>query len=312
MSIRTLLKNRMVAAAIVVVLITAAALGGLVGKSRAHALYESTAIVMVLPPGAGNPNATMNPFVNLDSRIVQLALALTSAMNSPDAMASIGPPNPALTKLSVDTVKTSLSSADAGNTVQIQFTAQATDPAVASFYAKALSNSAGARLHDMQRSAGVTGATFASLVEVASASPPQAISASKMRTIMTSAFIAFACAALLVALILAAWARVAPRLRVRKRGANEPQHTDDAPTPSDDDWLDTYDPAFDSTMMWRQGDSAATDVAANEATEADEPEPETAESVLEKDSSPSDTQDSSTRYRRFASARSAESTTQSS
>ncbi len=202
MKLKSILRNRATTIAVIIFILCAGVVGALVGKAKAKMVYESSAVVMVIPPGAGNSDATMNPFVNLDSRIVQLALALTTSMNSAANAAAMGPIDPAVTNLSVDTVKTSMASADAGNTAQIQLVAQATDPTVARQYADGLTSAAGTRLHDMQAAAGVRGATFASLVVVSPPSDAQPISSSQTRSILSAAVIAMAVAAVLAFLAL--------------------------------------------------------------------------------------------------------------
>lgn len=224
---RKLISDRRIASAVILVILVAGVLGALAGKARTSKVYESTTIVMVIPPGAGNPDATMNPFVNLDSRIVQLALALNNAMSPSTITQLSGPVDPRVTSLAVETVKTSLASADAGSTAQLKLTAEATDPAVAEQYAGQLSQVAAQRLKDMQVSAGVRGATFASLVIVSPPTQGQMISASQTRAIVMTAMGAMALAAIVAAIVLAIVARILPRRR--------PLDDEDAPSEAHSD-----------------------------------------------------------------------------
>lgn len=232
MKLKRILRNRATTIAVIIFILCAGVVGALVGKENAKMVYESSAVVMVIPPGAGNSDATMNPFVNLDSRIVQLALALTTSLNSAANTASLGPIDPAVTKLSVDTVKTSMASADAGNTAQIQLVAQATDPTVARQYADGLTSAAGTRLHDMQAAAGVRGATFASLVVVSPPSDAQPISSSQTRSILSAAVIAMAVAAVLAFLALLGCDRL-QALRSSRRTTDSTSEPDSLPGPSE-------------------------------------------------------------------------------
>ena len=77
-------RHRVVTALIVMFLLVVGTVGGVIGAGRAEPTYQSDGIVLIIPPGAGNPSATMNPFVNLDQNMSQLAQALSTRMAAPD------------------------------------------------------------------------------------------------------------------------------------------------------------------------------------------------------------------------------------
>lgn len=227
-------RRRTIVVAVVVVIVALAGLiGGLVGKSRTHPLYESTAVVMVLPPGAGNPDAKMNPFVNLDNNMIQLALALTTALNSPRTVADLGEPDSSIEEASAATVKTSAGTAGSGDTVQIAITAQGTDPGIAQATVERLTTYAKTALTRMQTDAGVRGRTFADLLVVTRASAPEQVSASAVKAIGTMALLFMIVAGVVTGGILAL---IDFLLRRRGRASSAP--VADAPAEDEDSALD--------------------------------------------------------------------------
>jgi hypothetical protein len=76
--LRSLL-SRPIACAVIVVLAIAAGVAGWMTSPR---VYQSTAVVVVIPPGSGNPDAMMNPLVNLSSNLAQLAAVVATVMRT--------------------------------------------------------------------------------------------------------------------------------------------------------------------------------------------------------------------------------------
>jgi hypothetical protein len=76
--LRSLL-SRPLACALIVVLAIAAGIAGVVTAPR---VYQSTAVIVVIPPGSGNPDAMMNPLVNLNTNMAQLAAVVATVMRT--------------------------------------------------------------------------------------------------------------------------------------------------------------------------------------------------------------------------------------
>lgn len=60
----------------------AAIIAGVAGVVSAPHNYQSTAVVVVLPPGSGNPDAMLNPLVNMNDNIAQLAAVLATVLRT--------------------------------------------------------------------------------------------------------------------------------------------------------------------------------------------------------------------------------------
>ncbi|MFD4368333.1 hypothetical protein [Rhodococcus sp. NPDC058521] len=83
--VRAVLRRR--AACVVVVVL--AVFAGIYGAATSTTSYQSTAVAVVYPPGAGNTDAGLNPLANLNNNIGQTAVLLSSVMRSPDAVAAV-------------------------------------------------------------------------------------------------------------------------------------------------------------------------------------------------------------------------------
>lgn len=70
---------------VVVPICILAVVAGVMGARSTQVVYESTASVIVIPPGSGSPVATDNPLINLNDNIVQLAFLLAGTLNSASA-----------------------------------------------------------------------------------------------------------------------------------------------------------------------------------------------------------------------------------
>ncbi|MBJ8340473.1 hypothetical protein JGU71_16400 [Antrihabitans sp. YC3-6] len=80
------LVRRPLAGAVLILLAIAAAA---YGWTSTTAKYESTAAVVVIPPGSGDADAGLNPFINLNNNMAQLAVILGSAAQSSAARQSV-------------------------------------------------------------------------------------------------------------------------------------------------------------------------------------------------------------------------------
>ncbi|GAA4397371.1 YveK family protein [Tsukamurella soli] len=76
------LVRRPIGLGIVIVLAIAA---GAYGYASTTVKYTSSAAVLVIPPGAGNPDAGLNPFSNLNNNMAQLAIVIETAAQGDDA-----------------------------------------------------------------------------------------------------------------------------------------------------------------------------------------------------------------------------------
>ncbi|CDP85533.1 MULTISPECIES: hypothetical protein [Mycolicibacterium] len=61
-----------------------AAIAGYIGFSSTSSVYQSTAVAVVIPPGSGSPDAGLNPLVNLNNDMAQLAAVVATAIQGDD------------------------------------------------------------------------------------------------------------------------------------------------------------------------------------------------------------------------------------
>ncbi|WP_157890368.1 hypothetical protein [Mycolicibacterium goodii] len=59
-----------------------AVVAGYVGFSSTSSTYQSTAVAVVIPPGSGSPDAMLNPLINLDNDMAQLAAVVATAIQA--------------------------------------------------------------------------------------------------------------------------------------------------------------------------------------------------------------------------------------
>ncbi|WP_039994026.1 hypothetical protein [Gordonia otitidis] len=163
--------------------------GGILGAQRAQTTYQSSATILVIPPGAGNPNATLNPFVNLDQNVSQLAQALSTRMNGPDVVSELVDSPDVVSFEAMVLADTTTSNATA--TSRVQLTAQATDPQIAHAVVQKAMLTADSELRNLQLQAGVTDKTLAVSVVLVGATPPEAMPTATARAAGIWAFSGF-------------------------------------------------------------------------------------------------------------------------
>ncbi|CAM3356224.1 hypothetical protein [Tsukamurella hominis] len=145
---------------IIALVIVAGIAGGAIGWKSTTSHFESTAAVLVIPPGAGSTNAKDNPFTDLGYGAAQVAQVLTVVAQGPRGRA-------ALEKVGASPDVTMIASVGDGNPKQISplitFTVSAPEARQAEDGAKALIEFWRAEFKRMQVDAGVVGNTFADL-----------------------------------------------------------------------------------------------------------------------------------------------------
>ncbi|MGX9296185.1 hypothetical protein [Tsukamurella paurometabola] len=145
---------------IILLVLVAAVAGGVMGYRSTSSHFETSAAVLVIPPGAGSRNAMDNPFTGLNNGAAQVAHVLTTVGQSADARAVLEKEG-----ASPDVVMTAM--AGDGNSQQISplitFTVSAPEAWRARAGANALIEYWRAEFRKMQVEAGVVGDTFADL-----------------------------------------------------------------------------------------------------------------------------------------------------
>lgn len=237
MDVRDLFRSlfrRPLAVAVVVAFVIAAAV---LGWHSANTSNQSSAVVVVIPPGAGNPDAGLNPFINLNNNIAQLATVLASVMQSGPAMAAVE-----ATGASGDYTVSSItddhsSSPQLSTQVQVAVTGPDADTSLAG--ANALLDFADGQLHDIQTHAGVPASSLAQMV--VSVEPEQGVPLARNAVRAAGAYaVAAALAGLLLLILLDGAIRLGTASRRRhatpgKRGqpvaAIVEESTEDVPDP---------------------------------------------------------------------------------
>lgn len=59
-----------------------AIIAGVAGWMSTSRVYESTAVAVILPPGSGNPDAMLNPLINMNPNLAQLAAVIATALRT--------------------------------------------------------------------------------------------------------------------------------------------------------------------------------------------------------------------------------------
>jgi hypothetical protein len=153
--VRAVFLRRVVVAAAII----AALVGGAAGWKSVTVEYESVGAVVAIPPGAGNPNPTLNPFTNL-SNTAQLAHVLATVALSEDARRVVvtkgGSPDYVVSTVAGEGSSALLSP-------QVLFAVRAPDQWVAREAAVALIDFLRTRLQTMQKEAGALDGTLADL-----------------------------------------------------------------------------------------------------------------------------------------------------
>ncbi len=208
--------------AIIVIVLLCAVLGGIQGWRSTTSHYETSASVLVIPPGAGSQVATDNPFANLGTPSAQVAYVLVTSAQSQEARAAVQ-----ATGASPDYTLNSVAGEGsfAQLSPQITFTVSAPEPWQAKAGAQALITYFRAQLERMQKDAGVTVGTYADLRVPVEPTPGVEVSGDALRAAVGLAMGA-ALGALLLCLIGAA---ALEALRQRRRAAaTDPQAEENA------------------------------------------------------------------------------------
>ncbi|MCD9198976.1 hypothetical protein [Aeromicrobium wangtongii] len=171
------------------VLVVLIALGGAgYGWRSASTTYESTASVLILPPAGSDGTASSNPLVNLDYNMSQLALTVSSQLQSDqvqEAVADAGGDG----AYSADTLS-SENSAIAQLTPMVALVASASTAEGARSAAAALVDQVSVQLAEIQESANVPGAARATAVI---STPPGAGSAVGSARLRAAGVLGLAC-----------------------------------------------------------------------------------------------------------------------
>jgi hypothetical protein len=144
------LSRRPLALALIAIL---AILAGVAGWMSTSHIYNSTAAAVVVPPGSGSPDAGLNPLINLNSNMSQLAAVVATMLQTnagrQAAKDAGGTGNFTVSTLAGDQVTGS------ELTAQLVIVAEGTDPESARRAAVALVESAGDCLNKVQLDSGV-------------------------------------------------------------------------------------------------------------------------------------------------------------
>ncbi|KXO98286.1 hypothetical protein [Tsukamurella pseudospumae] len=144
---------------VVAVAVIAAVVCGAAGWKSVTVEYESVGAVVAIPPGAGNPNPTLNPFTNL-SNTAQLAHVLSTVALSEDARKVVeakgGSPDYVVSTVAGEGSSALLSP-------QVLFAVRAPDQWTSREAAVALIDFLRTRLKTMQEEAGALPGTLADL-----------------------------------------------------------------------------------------------------------------------------------------------------
>lgn len=197
-------RHRVVTALIVMFLLVVGTVGGVIGAWRAEPTYQSDGIVLIIPPGAGNPSATMNPFVNLDQNMSQLAQALSTRMAAPDVVERIHQQAPSVVNYQAQ-VRYDQSVVNPAPTSQLQFTVQGTDAQATRDVVAQLMVLADEELSRIQTHAGVTQSTLADAVVLVQPTEPQVMPVSSLRAAGMAAVAAVLLGLVLIVVGLGVW-----------------------------------------------------------------------------------------------------------
>jgi hypothetical protein len=179
--LRSLL-SRPIACALIVVLAIAA---GAAGTLSAPHTYQSTAVIVVIPPGSGNPDAMMNPLVNLSSNLAQLAAVVATAMRTEGG--SVATAAGGTGEFTVDTTFGD-SPTFAQLTSQLMITAKAPDAAAAQRTVQALADFAETSLEKIQADSWVPSRNNAVIVASVAPQPGAEVSTNPIRSGAAYAF----------------------------------------------------------------------------------------------------------------------------
>ncbi|GAB3133828.1 hypothetical protein GCM10027289_24370 [Tsukamurella serpentis] len=179
---------------IIVIVLVCALLGAVQGYRSTTSTFETAGAVVVIPPGAGNTDAGLNPFVNLSQGTAQIANILATGAQSDQAREAV-----AKTGASAEYVITSMAGEGsvAQLSSQITFVVSGPDQWKSKAGAIALIDHMRAQLRSMQQDAGVVDGTMADLRVPTEPSPGTEVGGNPLR-----AAVGLAMGAALLALLL--------------------------------------------------------------------------------------------------------------
>ncbi len=135
------------------VIVILAVVAGVLGMKSAKAEYETTATMVVIPPGSGSPDAGLNPLINLNNNIAQLAVIVATTVQTTDAANHLTERNGA--RITAVTTTAGDASSFAQLSPQIVFTTRAADPDSARLGAESVIDYAREQLIRIQAEAAV-------------------------------------------------------------------------------------------------------------------------------------------------------------
>lgn len=204
------------------------AVAGYAGFTSTSATYESTAVAVVIPPGSGSPDAMLNPLINLDNDMAQLAAVVATSIQAEGGVAAAtgagGTGN-----FTVDTIYGD-ASMYAQLSSQLVITAQGPDPESARSAAAALVEYARTCLNKLQLDSAVPVVNNALLIPSVEPSDGTKIPTSGVRAAASYAL----GAALICLLILMIVDAIREVVRRRRRPAAPERPDEPAPERPDD------------------------------------------------------------------------------
>lgn len=191
------LRGRLFAVTLVIV---AAVVGGVVGYSRTAPYYSTAGAVVVMPAGAGSPDAGQNPFVNLYYS-VQFTSVVSTDLQSEATRDRVATASGARPDYVIATVAREVRANFAQNSAQIEYTINAPSPEAAKRGADTLVAAARDAIATVQKDAGVPAERWAKLHVAVPPSTPQEITGGLVIAAITDGVIA----ALVAVALLIGW-----------------------------------------------------------------------------------------------------------
>ncbi|TWS22851.1 hypothetical protein FK268_17755 [Tsukamurella sputi] len=176
------------------IVLVAAVAGGCVGYTTTHPYYATQGAVVVLPPGAGNPDAGQNPFANLYNS-TQFAAVVATNITSESTRDRVAAASGARRDYIIETVAREVRANFAQNAAQIEYTINAPDPDSAKRGAEALTEATREAVRTIQLDSGVPASRLAQLQVTVPAPPAHEVTGGRVIAAMTDAGIAAVIAA---------------------------------------------------------------------------------------------------------------------
>lgn len=152
---------------------------GVFGYFSSTVSYESSAVAIVYPPGAGDIDAKLNPFVNLNDNMSQLAAVTATLLQSPEAAALVEEAGSAPEYTVASTLGDTASALRLSP--QLMITTTGTTPEAAQAGAQALLDYSSVALAQLQVQAGVRPNTEASVSAAVLPGPGAVVPSSPLR-----------------------------------------------------------------------------------------------------------------------------------